>query len=204
MPVVQFAPFASLVQPAFWHELTRLKIDVLRLSQDSLPLTGAYSLGRSVRDRETGQDVALGCNLSLGADAFDDAPTYVHIAADRSHSPSIQRPRPLRLGTWRLRELQHDPGLQGCRQGRPVQHRRRRGAHFPSPRRATHMRARCGPASSTRTPRNSTDSCSSPLPTSRNTNITTGSPSLPSSPSLPGRSQTTAGSLQRSSSLQLR
>jgi ubiquitin-like modifier-activating enzyme ATG7 len=75
MPVVQFAPFASLVQPAFWHELTRLKIDVLRLSQDSLPLTATYSVGRAVRDRETGQDVALGCNLSLGADAFHDPPT---------------------------------------------------------------------------------------------------------------------------------
>jgi hypothetical protein len=142
MPVVQFAPFASLAQPAFWHKLTRLKIDVLWLSQDSLPLTGAYSVGRAVRDRETGQDVALGCNLSLGADAFDDAPTYVHIAADRSNSPSTQRPRPLRLGPWCLCKLQHDPGLQGCRQGRPLQHRRRRGARFPSPRRAQGLQLR--------------------------------------------------------------
>jgi hypothetical protein len=106
MPVVQFAPFASLVQPAFWHELTRLKIDVLRLSQDSLPLTGAYSVGRAVRDREVGPDVALGCNLSLGADAFDDAPTYVYIATDRSNSPSIQRPRSLRLGPWHYNTIQ--------------------------------------------------------------------------------------------------
>ncbi|KAH0831017.1 hypothetical protein J3R83DRAFT_13502 [Lanmaoa asiatica] len=75
MPVVQFAPFASLVQPAFWHELTTLKIDVLRLSQDSFPLSASYSVGRSIRDRETGQDVPLGCNLSLGADAFVDSPT---------------------------------------------------------------------------------------------------------------------------------
>lgn len=84
MPVVQFAPFASVVQPAFWHELTRLKIDVLRLSDESISLTGSYSVGRSIRDRETGQDVALGCNLSLGADAFDKDPRYVHIANDRS------------------------------------------------------------------------------------------------------------------------
>ncbi|KAN0074509.1 hypothetical protein V8E55_011921 [Tylopilus felleus] len=75
MPVVQFAPFASVVQPAFWHELTRLKIDVLRLSDESISLTGSYSVGRSIRDRETGQDVALGCNLSLGADAFDKDPS---------------------------------------------------------------------------------------------------------------------------------
>lgn len=71
MPVVQFAPFSSLVQPGFWHELTRLKIDVLRLSDESLTVSGSYSVGRSIRDRETGQDVALGCNLVLGAAAFE-------------------------------------------------------------------------------------------------------------------------------------
>ncbi|KIK81706.1 hypothetical protein PAXRUDRAFT_832674 [Paxillus rubicundulus Ve08.2h10] len=74
MPVIQFAPFASLVQPAFWHELTRMKIDVLRLSDESLKVTGSYSVGRCIRDRETGQDIALGCNLSMGADAFERAP----------------------------------------------------------------------------------------------------------------------------------
>ncbi|KAF8839254.1 E1-like protein-activating [Paxillus ammoniavirescens] len=74
MPVIQFAPFASLVQPAFWHELTRMKIDVLRLSDESLKITGSYSVGRSIRDRETGQDIALGCNLSLGAGAFEGEP----------------------------------------------------------------------------------------------------------------------------------
>ncbi|KAG1716197.1 hypothetical protein ID866_937 [Astraeus odoratus] len=74
MPVIQFAPFSSLVQPGFWHELTRLKIDVLRLSDESLTVNGSYTVGRSIRDRETGQDVALGCNLVLGADAFEKLP----------------------------------------------------------------------------------------------------------------------------------
>lgn len=71
MPIVQFAPFSSLVQPAFWHELTNLKIDVLRLSDDILPITGSYSVGRSVKDRETGQEIALGCNLSVGSESFE-------------------------------------------------------------------------------------------------------------------------------------
>jgi len=79
MPVVQFAPFASLVQPGFWHELTRVKIDVLRLSDESLTANGSYTIGRTIRDRETGQDVALGCNLVVGADAFEKTPQYVHI-----------------------------------------------------------------------------------------------------------------------------
>ncbi|KAL5520951.1 ATG7 [Sanghuangporus sanghuang] len=69
--IVQFTPFSSLVQPAFWHELTRLKIDVLRLAEHSLPIAASYSAGRSVKDRETGKEVDLGCHITLGEDAFD-------------------------------------------------------------------------------------------------------------------------------------
>ncbi|KAI0760931.1 E1-like protein-activating [Trametes elegans] len=74
MPIVQFAPFQSLVQPAFWHALTELKIDVLRLSEDAIPLNATYTTGRSVKDRETGKEIALGCNLTVGGDAFSDKP----------------------------------------------------------------------------------------------------------------------------------
>jgi ubiquitin-like modifier-activating enzyme ATG7 len=70
MPIVQFAPLSSLVQPSFWHELTNLKIDILRLSDDILPISGFYSVGRSVKDRETGNEIALGCNLTIGADSL--------------------------------------------------------------------------------------------------------------------------------------
>ncbi|KAG2131711.1 uncharacterized protein EDB93DRAFT_1331799 [Suillus bovinus] len=73
MPVVQFAPFSSLVQPGFWHELTRMKIDVLRLSEDAITVNGSYTVGRSIRDRETGKDIALGCNLIVGEDAYQKA-----------------------------------------------------------------------------------------------------------------------------------
>jgi len=78
MPVVQFAPFSSLVQPAFWHALTDLKIDVLRLSDDAVPVNGSYSTGRSVKDRETGAEIALGCNLSVGGESFTQAQSPAH------------------------------------------------------------------------------------------------------------------------------
>ncbi|KAG6834362.1 hypothetical protein H0H93_010119 [Arthromyces matolae] len=71
MPIVQFAPFSSLIQPSFWHELTNIKIDVLKLSDDALPISGSYSVGRSVTDRESGKEIALGCNLSVGSESFD-------------------------------------------------------------------------------------------------------------------------------------
>lgn len=71
MPVVQFSPFTSLVQPEFWHELTRRKVDEFKLSQDAVQITASYTIGRTVRDRESGNDIALPANLSLGGDAFD-------------------------------------------------------------------------------------------------------------------------------------
>ncbi|KAI0299660.1 E1-like protein-activating [Multifurca ochricompacta] len=73
MPVVQFAQFSSLVQPTFWHELSRLKLEILRLSDESIPLSATYSAGRTVKDRNTGQDVALGCNISVGGEGFSAA-----------------------------------------------------------------------------------------------------------------------------------
>jgi ubiquitin-like modifier-activating enzyme ATG7 len=73
MPIVQFTPFSSLVQPAFWHALTDLKIDVLRLSDDALPINASYTVGRSVTDRETGNEIALGCNMIVGAGAFENS-----------------------------------------------------------------------------------------------------------------------------------
>lgn len=81
MTVLQFAPFSSLVQPAFWHELTSLKIDVLQLSDDSVPINASYALGKSIRDRETGKEIALGCTLTVGGGSFDkDSFQYaVHI-----------------------------------------------------------------------------------------------------------------------------
>lgn len=85
MPIVQFAPFQSLVQPALWHALTDLKIDILRLSNATLPVTATYSAGRAVKFHETGQEIVLGCNLSLAADAFSKTPQCVFFLSSVSH-----------------------------------------------------------------------------------------------------------------------
>ena len=71
MTIVQFAPLSTIIQPNFWHELTKLKIDVLKLSEESLPIKASYTAGRSVTDRETGQEVSLGCYITIGGEAFD-------------------------------------------------------------------------------------------------------------------------------------
>ena len=72
MPIAQFAPLSSLVQPALWHKLSDLKIDVLKLSDAAVPIHGSYTAGRSVKDRESGQEISLPCNLTVGADSFED------------------------------------------------------------------------------------------------------------------------------------
>ena len=76
MPIVQFAPLSSLVQPSLWHKLTDLKIDVLKLADHSVPVTASYTAGRSIVDRETGNEISLGCNITLGGDSFTDEPQY--------------------------------------------------------------------------------------------------------------------------------
>lgn len=71
MPLLQFTPHSSLVQPGFWHELTRIKIDVLKLSEQSVPIVGSYSPGRWIVDRESGNQIALNGSLSLSETSFD-------------------------------------------------------------------------------------------------------------------------------------
>lgn len=77
MTIIQFQPFSSLVEPGFWHALTNLKIDVLKLADDFIPLTASYSPGRTITDRETGKEIALGCNLTVAGDAFSESPQCV-------------------------------------------------------------------------------------------------------------------------------
>ena len=69
---LQFTPFSSVVQPPFWHELSRLKIDQWKLSEGVTPVSASYAVGRSIMDRETGKEVDLGCHITVGGDAFDE------------------------------------------------------------------------------------------------------------------------------------
>lgn len=73
MVIVQFTPFASTVSPAFWHTLSKVKLEVQKLSSDALPIVASYRAGRTFRDRETGVDVSLPSALSLTEDAFNPA-----------------------------------------------------------------------------------------------------------------------------------
>lgn len=73
MVTVQFTPFSSTVSPAFWHALVKLKLDVLKLSEGKIPIVASYAAGRTLKDRETGADVALPSSVTLSEDAFRDS-----------------------------------------------------------------------------------------------------------------------------------
>lgn len=67
---LQFTPLPTLVSPNFWHTLTNLKLDKLRLNEDAVPIEARYTLGRVVQDRRTGGQVHLGGGLKLDETSF--------------------------------------------------------------------------------------------------------------------------------------
>jgi ubiquitin-like modifier-activating enzyme ATG7 len=66
--LLQFSPLPTTIPPSFWHALTNLKLNHLRLSEDAVPVKGNYTIGRVVKDRragEAGRVVELGGSLGL-------------------------------------------------------------------------------------------------------------------------------------------
>ena len=45
-------------------------MDVLKLDDVAQPLVARYSPGKTAKDRETGEQIALGSHLSVEGDAF--------------------------------------------------------------------------------------------------------------------------------------
>ncbi|SJL00121.1 related to APG7-component of the autophagic system [Armillaria ostoyae] len=68
--LVQFTPFPSLSHPSFWHKLTQLKLDVLKLSDAQVEITGSYGVGRLIKDREAGAWISVNANLAVEEESF--------------------------------------------------------------------------------------------------------------------------------------
>lgn len=77
MVTIQFTPFSSTVSPAFWHALVKLKLDVLKLDQEEIPVIASYAAGRTITDRETGAGISLPSSVTLDENAFSP-PANVH------------------------------------------------------------------------------------------------------------------------------
>ncbi|KAL0567985.1 Autophagy protein 7 [Marasmius crinis-equi] len=71
--IVQFSPLPSLISPSFWHQLTELKLDVLKLSDAEVEITGTYGVGRLFKDRESTTEKWVGVGGSLTVDELSFA-----------------------------------------------------------------------------------------------------------------------------------
>lgn len=71
--LLQFSPLPTQITPNFWHALTTLKLDTLRLSDDAVPITARYGIARRVPDRSRGGEVAVPGALALDEESLAGA-----------------------------------------------------------------------------------------------------------------------------------
>lgn len=69
--ILQFSPLPTQISADFWHALSTLKLDRLRLNEAPLPLRGEYGVARRVKDRKTGGVVAVQGTLALAEGSLE-------------------------------------------------------------------------------------------------------------------------------------
>lgn len=69
--MAQFSPFSTSIAPNFWHSLTKIKLQILKLSDESIPIHGSFTKGRTTVDRQTGQKIGFGDIFELDGNAFE-------------------------------------------------------------------------------------------------------------------------------------
>ncbi|KAJ9104634.1 hypothetical protein QFC21_002132 [Naganishia friedmannii] len=65
MPILQFTPLSSFPSPSFWQQLTTIKLDTLKLDDSARDIRGWLEEGRSVLDRESGEEVWMSGHLMV-------------------------------------------------------------------------------------------------------------------------------------------
>ena len=70
MEILQFVPFSSFVDLAFWHEFGRRKLEKYKLSEAPINLTAAYSCARVTSSAATPTPAVL----NIGLESFSDPP----------------------------------------------------------------------------------------------------------------------------------
>ena len=66
--IIQFIPFSSFVDLAFWHEFGRRKLEKYKLSEEPIPLVGSYSSSRG----STGSGLATPAAMNVGLESFTE------------------------------------------------------------------------------------------------------------------------------------
>ncbi|CAO1630592.1 unnamed protein product [Parajaminaea phylloscopi] len=68
--ILQFAPLPTVIAPDFWHSLSTLKLDRLRLSDERVFLRAGYGPARRVRDRQSGEELRIQGGLTLDQESL--------------------------------------------------------------------------------------------------------------------------------------
>lgn len=92
MAIIKFAPFSTNIHPTFWQELCSLKIDKLQLSDEEITIHARYSVGKVILDRQTGESVSLGSQISLDAASLQSSGQTHDTAILQSDSISTSQP----------------------------------------------------------------------------------------------------------------
>ncbi|KAH9469601.1 hypothetical protein MJO29_003763 [Puccinia striiformis f. sp. tritici] len=64
--ILQFVPFNSSIDPTFWHALTQLKIDILKLGDEPVGIQGWYERGRWTVERDQSSSSQIINQVSFG------------------------------------------------------------------------------------------------------------------------------------------
>ena len=70
MSTLSFVPCSSAINPSFWHELARLKLEELKLDAGAISFVATYSHERTITDRQTGKAIGLGNIVNFESTGF--------------------------------------------------------------------------------------------------------------------------------------
>lgn len=90
--ILQFVPFNSSIDPTFWHALTNLKIDVLKLQDQPIRVRGWYERGRWIQDRDrSNQVISIGNEFRLDGKSLPDNPVQISTEVNQAQISSPGR-----------------------------------------------------------------------------------------------------------------
>ncbi|KAL7410058.1 hypothetical protein BDY24DRAFT_410611 [Mrakia frigida] len=91
MVLLQFSPLQSAPSPSFFHALTKHKLDVARLDDSLVSITGEYSEGKIVLDREggKGEEVGIPGGIELGLSSFESEGEFLSSSSSAPNSTSV-------------------------------------------------------------------------------------------------------------------
>ncbi|EFP81641.1 Autophagy protein 7 [Puccinia graminis f. sp. tritici] len=84
--ILQFVPFNSSIDPTFWHSLTQLKIDILKLEDQPVPIKGWYERGRWTVERDHQNSTVIN-QVSFGNEFRVDGKSLSSTSDQPEHQP---------------------------------------------------------------------------------------------------------------------